>query len=429
MSNLPELLDPQMLTAGFTATKLIAYPSTWINRRVETIELLSHEETRRRVSVDFTLSDELARGLATAEGIVVPISVLTKEARRNFDLRDESGAAVPVLGRHSNAELAQIAVTNAAVDALPESVTPDAFELVAGDLGQIVTSSPRSAEDALGVLVGGAEYGNELRAAIWTDETCRILLQTLSTNYVLFAVLPPGGPHRRILKYSYGDDFEGVGTAGTLRERLDPGWLGIRAAYPDRSRFFILCPGANRAASFHAEIAIPEELRIETAALYDMAGEHPVGNTDENVNRASLYARHALDGDSDINIFVEVAPERGGRPIQAAAAGVAVTFLLWLGVASGLQTDNPGPAVSLLLAGAALYSGAFAVRGKHVLVRRLFSASRRWLSVVASTALVASATLAMEFPEAHPVCVWWLAAIACTLASLRLVWSAIRAPS
>ena len=30
---------------------------------------------------------------------MVPISVLTKEARRNFDLRDESGAAVPVLGK------------------------------------------------------------------------------------------------------------------------------------------------------------------------------------------------------------------------------------------------------------------------------------------------------------------------------------------
>jgi hypothetical protein len=70
---------------------------------VETIELLSHEETRRRVSIDFSLTDQQLAELNIGEGIAVPISVLTKEARRNFDLRDESGRAVPVLGRSRTA--------------------------------------------------------------------------------------------------------------------------------------------------------------------------------------------------------------------------------------------------------------------------------------------------------------------------------------
>jgi hypothetical protein len=49
----------------------------------------------------------------------VPISALTKEPRRNFDLRDESGRAVPVHGREQNGELAHVAVMNGAVNALP----------------------------------------------------------------------------------------------------------------------------------------------------------------------------------------------------------------------------------------------------------------------------------------------------------------------
>lgn len=46
-----------LLTAGIACTRLIAEPAGWINRRVEAIELLSHEETRRRVSIDFSLTD------------------------------------------------------------------------------------------------------------------------------------------------------------------------------------------------------------------------------------------------------------------------------------------------------------------------------------------------------------------------------------
>src|SRR4051812_41136352 len=46
------------VVAGIACVPLLANPATWINRRVETIEMLSHEETRRRVSIDFSLSSE-----------------------------------------------------------------------------------------------------------------------------------------------------------------------------------------------------------------------------------------------------------------------------------------------------------------------------------------------------------------------------------
>jgi hypothetical protein len=427
MSGLADYSEAQ-LEAGIASVRLIADPASWINRRVETIEILSHEETRRRVSVDFTLSEELQQDLKTPEGLVVPLSVLTKEARRNFDLRDEGGAAVPVLGRQSNGELAHIAVLRAALEALDGKVEPETFELLEGDLAQIALSPPDQAETALGFFIGSAEAGDAVRAKIWASDTCRNLLETLWANYVLFAVLPPDGISRRILKYSYGDDLTRPGW-GSIRERLSPAFLWESVWSPNRRNFFVQCPGAWRATSFHLEIAIPEELRIETAALVDLGTEKAVSNIDDNVNRASLYASQSIDRTHEIGAFVEIVPERQGRSFQAAITGIVVTALLWLGEYSGLDTDNPGSAVSLLLAGAALFSGVTAVRGEHVLVKSLFAPSRRGLIAVGLAALVGSATLAMQIPDPHPTEVWHWAAIFSLIFTAKLVWSAIRAPA
>jgi hypothetical protein len=415
------------LAAGIAAAELIANPASWINRRVETIELLSHEETRRRVSIDFTLSKSQREELSTEHGVVIPISVLTKEPRRNFDLRDESGSAVPVLGKESNAELAHISVMSNVLDALPEDLTQDAFELIWSDLRQVVLSAPDDADEALGVFVGSAEAGDRLRSAIWESPACQSLLNVLRSNYVLFAVIPLDGPNRRILKYSYGEDFD-LDVSGTFTERLAPWFLWQRLWRPDRSRFRILCPGAWRAESFHAEVVIPEDLRIESAVLYDFTQEEALSEPDLNRNRASLYANQTLAAENFADAFVIIAPERRGRTIQAAATGTVVAALLWLGVSSGLDAQNPDAAVSLLLAGAALYSGVTAARGEHVLVTKLFSASRRWLGLVSLAALAASAALAMQVPTAHPTGIWRIAAIVSTFASARLLWSAIRAP-
>lgn len=415
------------IAAGIAASELISEPASWVNRRVETIELLSNEETRRRVSIDFTLPPDKASELTTEHGVVVPISVLTKEPRRNFDLRDESGAAVPVLGKASNGTLAHIALMSAAVDVLPDELSPEAFELIWGDLRQVVLAAPTEADEALGVFVGSAEAGDSLRSAIWASPACRSLLTVLRSNYVLFAVVQPDGPARRILKYSYGEDFDPALT-GTIRDRWKPPLLWERVWRPDRSRVIVLCPGAWRAASFHVEIAIPEDLRIEGAALYDFARNRFLGEPDQNRNRASLYADDPLDAEASADVYVVVAPERRGKTMQAAATSLVVSALLWLGLYSGLDAKNPDAAVSLLLAGAALYSGVTAVRGEHVLVTKLFSASRRWLAVSSLAALTASAALAMHVPSSHPTGIWRIAAIASSIASARLLWSAIRAP-
>jgi hypothetical protein len=220
-----------LLDAGVVCTDLIAYPKAWINRRVETTELLSHEETRRRVSIDFTLPDHVLDDLEIEDGVIVPISVLTKEARRNFDVRDEAGRSMPVLGKHQNGELAHIALLNAALRALGDDVTAEVFEFIAADLRHVVFAAPSDAENALGAFMGSAEAGNQWREAILDDPTCQLLLGALWANYVLFVVLAPGGPNRRVIKFSYGEDFD---VHRRLSERLEPGELLASCWRPDR---------------------------------------------------------------------------------------------------------------------------------------------------------------------------------------------------
>ncbi len=420
---------PHLLQAGIAATGLIADPKSWINRRVETTDILSQEETRRRVSIDLTLSDEQLEELLIPDGVAVPISVLTKEARRNFDIRDEAGRAIPVLGRQQNGVLAHIALLNAAIQAGPDPLPEDVSETLAADLREVATAPRAAAEDALGGLIGAAEGGDQWRAQILEDPTCTSLLDVLWANYVLFAVLPPGGPNRRVLKFSYGDDFDFRFHRLPFKSRIAPRELARRVWRPDRRQFLIESPGAWRSVSFHAEVAIPEELRFELAVLFDFEADEQLSEADAGVNRAALYASDELGAERSVTAFLEIAPERTGPTFQAAITSIVVAVLLWLGVASGLDAQNPGAAVSILLAGAALFSGVTAAQGEHRLVKRVFAASRRWLALVSAAALASSATLAMEIPNEHPTAVWEISAIACTVAATRLGWAAIRAPA
>jgi hypothetical protein len=421
-----------ILEAGIVAAPLIARPATWINRRVETIRLLSHEETRRQVSIDFTLSHGQRAELVIEHGVVVPISVMTKEARRNFDLRDESGSAVPVLGKRQNGALAHAAVMSEAFDAVSGAPNQEEFDLVWTELREVVDSEPKGAAEALSNFVGKAEAGDPLRSSIWANSSCRTMLEVLQENYVLFAVIERDCADRRILKCSFSEDFRfDKEQSPSLSERIAPSALLDRVWNPGRRTFQLLCPGAWRADSFHVEVAIPEELRIDMAVLYDFGREEVLSMPDRDRNRASLYPARPITPDLDAVAYVVIAAERRGGTIQAAVTGVIVSTLIWVGVISGLSFENPdapGASASIVLAGAALYSGITAARGEPSLVSQVFFASRILLGCISICALAASASLAMEVPSTRPTNVWLVGAIVATCASIWLVWLALRAP-
>src|SRR4051812_27276771 len=84
------------IAIGFAA--LLTRQAAWRHRRVETIAVLSHEEVRRSVSVDFTVPAEHRDDLRLSEHEwIVPLALLAKRPLVNFDLRAEDESAVPLL--------------------------------------------------------------------------------------------------------------------------------------------------------------------------------------------------------------------------------------------------------------------------------------------------------------------------------------------
>ena len=72
--------------------------AAWRHRRVETITVLSHEQVRRHVSVDFTVPLEHREEVRLSEHEwIVPLALLAKRPLVHFDLRSEDETAVPLL--------------------------------------------------------------------------------------------------------------------------------------------------------------------------------------------------------------------------------------------------------------------------------------------------------------------------------------------
>src|SRR5689334_14832129 len=84
------------IAVGFAA--LLTRQAAWRHRRVETITVLSHEQVRRSVSVDFTVPAEHREDLRlSASEWIVPLALLAKRPLANFDLRMEDAGTVPLL--------------------------------------------------------------------------------------------------------------------------------------------------------------------------------------------------------------------------------------------------------------------------------------------------------------------------------------------
>ena len=400
--------DPDFLEAGFACASLIADPKRWINRRVETVEMLSQEETRRRVSIDFTLSAEQRRRLRTRHGLTVPISVLRKQPLRNFDLRDEDTAARPVLGRADNRELALIALLSAARDALGDAPPDESIQTLTAELRQIVFHDEPLALAALESLVEAAAEGDRLRAAVWED--ARVSQHAAHAGRRLRAVRGAAArrarPARREVQLRRGLPARAAVGAAPGQVRARRAAAGGRAT-PTARGFSSTARrrGGRRASTWRSRSPrtcashAPSSGASGTTAAATIAGlgaAPTATSTGPRCTRPTTIAPH-----DDVRAYVEIVSEREGPASRAALTALAVSALLWLGWLSGLDASRPGAAVSLLLAGGAVVSGFVAATGHHIIVDKILRSRRRALVLVAACALAASACLAMEVPDAQ----------------------------
>jgi hypothetical protein len=412
---------------GQTTWWLVTNPERWVNRLVESIVFLDDVSVRRQMSVDFTLpvNQELVRSTPTSGDVFVPLALLEKKSLTRFDIRDESGDALPLLGAHQNGEVAgaclvafaSLLARNAGYAALPAGIRRDLY-VAASSNGDV-------AERAVVRLREGRGPAAVLRRDLMADKVFNGLVEEFKRHFLVLVACPYDGtttPPRRLLKFGYDEH--------RLRQR--PPWFQLRfwqrplryvrnalerlSLKAHRYSFGRLPVG--RGVSFHFEVEAPEDLVIAYAEMEARAPGDPKYFIRDRV-RGPVRRAHLHLADAPLqavaNTYVWLRVQKRGLLWAAAIASTVAAVLLQVGVRHlSTITGSPAPttvgsreaAAALLLLLPTLVIANLGRPGEHQMASWLVFGTRLLLLTVGLCLVWASATLAFGFagPHLHD---WW----------------------
>jgi hypothetical protein len=386
------------IAAGFAA--LLTRQAAWRHRRVETISVLSHEQVRRAVSVDFTVPAEHRADVRLSEREwVVPLALLAKRPLANFDLRSEDQSSVPLLRSEETQVIArELLYVMLELDRSEAADDPEAGPLIerllaAGpDDAHVVSADVAALDERFGGLPGFAA-----------------LADRLARGFLLCAVVNDV-ERRRVLKFAYDEPL----------------------ARPGRYAHFYDAPGCTEAASYHADVAVPDELRARTTRLVDNVTGTVLAEGPRDADRPFVYYVADTGRRLEPGLSVRYGTERGRFLVPAALVAWVIALELalpWLFADLGHLATFGGPAISVLLSISAVFSALVLRSGEHPLVRLVLAPYRLCLAAATLAAVVAAATLAFRAGGGVLSWSWGLGALVAALAAGILTEEAARAPS
>jgi hypothetical protein len=383
------------IAAGFAS--LLTRQAAWLHRRVETITVLSHEQVRRSVSVDFTVPREHWDNLRLADGQwIVPLALLAKRELVHFDLRAEDLSSVPLLRSEETQAIArELLYLLVDLDLEEPDVEPDVGALIE----RVLAAGPDDAEEAAAA------------AAAWRDRlpSFAALAERLAGRFLLCAVIGDVS-RRRVVKFAYDE------LLGRAKHALA----------------FYYVPGAAEAASYHAEVDVPDELRARTTTLLDTATGHVLAAGPRDADRPAVHYVAEPGADIQPTLRVHYGTERGRFLVPAALVAwvIALELLLPLLFADlDHLAASGGPAIALLLSSSAVFSALVLRSGEHPLVRALLAPYRLCLAAATVAAVLAGGVLAFQAASAALTAAWGTGAVAAALAATILTFEAARAPA
>lgn len=403
--------------------------SSWVHRQVDALRIEDAGLTRRFVSLDLTVPDDLPdwreahTTSATPQAVgrkqmALPLAFLEKKVIQRLDVSYE-GKSLPVLTSWQNVEVAKriLEFLVGSLDSVSEKQRTELNELAGRAAG-----SSSATEDEANLLkdiekkLQGIADNHDL-----SDREAAALLglnnyiQTFVGHFVLLALVPSDISGRRVvLKYSHDQ----------IDERP-------RTPYWGPLRFTCVVPISWRTASHHVEVQLPQSLQITQIKL-DAANKSAseavrsaplaVSMDSQGMPLTSSTAHVILPLESrdsiqivptrQLDIYAVPAPQgvRGFTYASAAAvSGVVLISLFgrWGWVVSP-EFAVPSTAASLLLIGPALLLSWLARSKEHQIVAVLLRPLRAILLVLAAV-LVAMAALAAVpvFPLAWSIA-WWM---------------------
>src|ERR671924_464077 len=172
-----EVIEERAGEIADAAALLLRRQAGWRHRRVETLTMLSHEQVRRHVSVDFTVPVELRDGLrlSDADEFAVPLAFLAKRPLVHFDLRNEEGHSIPLLTAEQNTAIGR--------ELLYRSLSED-LDVQDADVAAVVADADAVVEAVLGDLdVTGAVERLERRHDLEPLGNFRAMTAILARNF------------------------------------------------------------------------------------------------------------------------------------------------------------------------------------------------------------------------------------------------------
>ncbi len=385
-----EVIEERAGDIAEAADVLLRHQAAWRHRRVETITVLSHEQVRRHVSVDFTVPEAQREGLRlSADEWIVPLALLSKRPLVHFDLRNEEQHAIPLLTAEQHRTIARELLNRqldegvAAADELIEAVLAD---------------EPQELEAEIAALE--AAHGVDLA-------DFRATASVLSRSFIAWAIVR-GVDRRRVFKFAFD---EPVGRKSFV--------------------YFIDAPGCTEAESYHLEVAVPEDIKARRTLLVDGATGRRLATGEPDADRPALYFRAEPPLPEAPELVIDFAAERWPFVAPAALIGSIIALLIAPPfLFSDLQAlpDTAGSAVGLVLSTSAVFSVLILRSDEHPLVRLMLVRARALLAASTVASLFAAASIGFRTAGWIIEGTWAIAALVSVLTAGILIAEARRAP-
>lgn len=415
---------------------LLMTENSWRKRRIETIQMDTSSVLSRRVTLDVDSAEIVAlTGWSEASGDVqmrIPLTLLPKALFLDFDLRDESGKAIPLDTSDVDSKLSTWALlsileqSGVRIDDITERIFDTVFKIVRRLPSRadesLLKQEPILDKDGFPIfdwqLVGSnlsdptVAASDEMKWAGWLRDNPRFvrLLRTMSLSFCPTLEIPIDSK-THIIKYRYTD------TARRTKETFRQ-WLGSRRV------FHADLYAVRTAARTHTRIVAPDGLIV--------AGVQLLTNNKSEIRdpepyhyrilpqRAVIYTSALSEGEHTLYYSFRPSPTGLLRQVRYILLAMAVTALLGSiahFTSSGLT--NYSLVLALLLPG---YLLALLWRqGESDVAGESLRRPRFWVSISLASQVAAAAAIVWLSKGAIGVGIAWLFAASVSTASFVIL--------
>jgi hypothetical protein len=365
----------------------------WVTRRVESISFHDDETVRRRVSIDFSLPAVTSlRSRFGRRAELIPLAYVKKDRLRNFDLRDESSAALPALTRIENGEVAAAVLEYMANRLVGRAIEHDVIE----DIEALAYMSDADAGALYNRLFREDAASRVTRYLLSRDPPFVGLARRLAESFMLIVPLTRTPASRRVLKFAYDEMLDVSGRSRRRQIAESMSWRATRINLP--------VPGVIASASYHLDIAAPTELVIARARL--VTESRTALDEDPTPTRRAHLATPLQPASAEAQI--EISAPREGIIRASLLTSLLTAVVLTAGAFRLSELDSAREGVATVLVAVPALVAAYVARpGEHELASRLLFGVR--LAVLASGALsFAASALLLAGPRGTAQdAVWW----------------------